>query len=66
MAPLESSRVSVTAWPPPAEATEPWFLMATEKATFCPADGAEGEVLTPVETRSELATGFTTRPAALV
>lgn len=44
-----------------AEATVPWFLTATAKVTVSPADGADGEVVTALATRSELATGFTTR-----
>lgn len=66
VAPLESVRFRVMAWLPPAEATVPWFLMATEKVTASPSAGADGEVATAEATRSELETGFTTSASARV
>src|SRR5262245_4826127 len=52
--PLVSFRVSVTPCEPPADATVPWFLMATENVTVLPADGVPGVQLTGDATRSEL------------
>src|SRR2546430_6481367 len=64
--PLLSLRVSVTPCEPPADATVPWFLMATENVTVLPAAGLPGVQLTGEATRSELWTGFTTRLVGLV
>jgi hypothetical protein len=57
--PLPSSRVSVTACPPPAEAIVPWLRMATVKVTVLPAAGVPGDHVA-TGTRSELSTGRTT------
>ncbi len=48
------------------DATEPWFFTVAEKVTVSPFDGADGEVVTALATRSELETGFTTSGEAAV
>lgn len=66
VAPLESVRVSVMPWLPPAEAIVPWFFRATEKVTVSPAEAPLGVQFTAEAIRSELSTGFTTSEVGLV
>ena len=53
-------------WAPPAEATVPWFLIATENVTVLPAAGLPGDQPVGEATRSELSTGLTTSGVGLV
>ncbi len=66
MLPLPSRTVSVTPWAPEAEATVPWFLIATVKVTLSPAEGLDGVQATGAATRSELETGLTTSASGAV
>src|SRR5689334_8447038 len=60
-----SSRVSVIACDPPAEAMVPWFFTVTENVTRFPDAGVVGDH-PAVATRSELCTGETTSAVGLV
>ncbi len=64
--PSALGRVSVMPWAPLAEATVPWFLIATREGDRSPAAGLPGVQLTEEATRSELATGLTTSGVGLV
>jgi hypothetical protein len=66
-APLAAfTTVSVMPCAPPADATVPWFLIATVNVTTLPLAGLPGVQPTGEATRSELATGATTSEDGLV
>ena len=66
VAPLASWTVRVMPWAPDAEATEPWFFRATVNVTSSPAEALVGVQETGAASRSELATGLTTRASGRV